>query len=301
MDRLEALQLFVRVVESGSFSKAARAQNIVQPTVSKAIAALEERLGAQLLHRTSRGLSLTTAGQDYYDATVRLLGELEEAEGRIGRGQVAPAGLVRVASSAALGRMYLVPRLPAFFERFPDVAVQFEISERHVNLIEDGIDVALRIGILADSGLVARRIGSARGVTVASPAYLERRGTPETPAELANHDCVAFVFHGSPRPWTFKGPAGPIVVAPKGKIRSNDAEHIRAGVRAGLGIGHNVSWLYARELASGELRRLLTGYEPDPLPIHAVCPEGRHIPNRVRVFIDFLAETCAADPDLRIQ
>src|ERR1700712_5456962 len=121
MDRLEALQLFVRVVESGSFSKAARAQNIVQPTVSKAIAALEERLGAQLLHRTSRGLNLTAAGQDYYDATVRLLGEFEEAEERIGRGQIAPAGLVRVASSAALGRMFLVPRLPAFFERFPDV------------------------------------------------------------------------------------------------------------------------------------------------------------------------------------
>jgi LysR family transcriptional regulator for bpeEF and oprC len=197
--------------------------------------------------------------------------------------------------------MYLVPRLPAFFERFPDVSIGFDISERHVNLIEDGIDVALRIGYLADSALVARRIGSARGVTVASPAYLERRGTPETPADLADHDCVAFVFHGSPRPWSFKGPAGPIVVAPKGNIQSNDAEHVRAAVRAGLGVGHNVSWLYARELASGELCPLLPDYEPDPLPIHAVCPEGRHIPNRVRVFIEFLAEICAADPDLRIR
>jgi LysR family transcriptional regulator, regulator for bpeEF and oprC len=301
MDRLATLQLFVRVVETGSFSKAARAQGIVQPTVSKQIAALEDRLRAQLLNRTSRGLSLTAAGQDLYESAVRLLGEFDEAEARIGRGQIAPAGLVRVATSAGLGRMYLVPKLPAFFDRFPGVAVDLNVSERHVSLIEDGIDVALRIGQLADSTLVARRIGSTVAATVATPAYLARAGEPKTPADLAQHDCIGFVFQGEPQAWGFTGPAGPITIEPKGKVRSNDAEHIRAAVLAGIGIGHNTSWLYASDLASGKVRRLLTEYAPNPYPIHAVCPGGRRIPGRVRVFIDFLAEICAADPHLRIR
>jgi LysR family transcriptional regulator for bpeEF and oprC len=301
MDRLAVLQLFVRVVETGSFSKAARAQGIVQPTVSKQIAALEERLRAQLLHRTSRGLSLTAAGQDFYESAVRLLGEFEEAEARVGRGQTSPVGRVRVATSAGLGRMYLVPMLPAFFDRYPDVIVDLNVSERHVSLVEDGIDVALRIGQLADSTLVARRIGSTVAVTVATSAYLARFGEPQTPADLVHHDCVAFLFQGEPQAWSFNGPAGPISIEPKGKVRSNDAEHIRAAVRAGIGIGHNTSWLYASDLASGKMKRLLANYAPNPYPIHAVCPGGRRIPGRVRVFIDFLAEICAADPHLRIR
>lgn len=301
MDRLETLQLFVRVVESGSFSKAARIQGVVQPTVSKQIAALEERLQAQLLRRTPRGLSLTAAGQDYYESALRLLDEFEAAEARIGHGQIAPAGLVRIASSAALGRLYLIPRLGEFLQRFPEVSVEFDISERHVNLVEDGIDVALRIGNLADSSLMARRIGTVTSATVATPEYLARAGEPKTPADLAGHDCVSFVFHRSLLPWVFKGPGGPIVMEPKSRVRSNDAEHIRAAVLAGVGIGHNPSWLYAAELTSGALKQVLTGYLPDPAPIHAVWPNGRHLPNRVRVFIEFLAEICAANPHLRIR
>jgi LysR family transcriptional regulator for bpeEF and oprC len=301
MDRLEALKLFVRVVESGSFSKAASAQGVGQPAVSKQIAALEEHLGAQLLNRTTRGLSLTAAGQDYYESAVRLIEQFEEAEARIGRRQAAPSGLVRVASSALLGRRYLMPRLPAFFARYPEVSVEFDITERHVNLIEDGVDVALRIGILSDSSLMARRIGDAEALTVATPDYLARRGEPARAADLADHDCIAFMFQGGVRPWRFAGPAGPIVVEPKGPVRSNDAEHIRAAVLAGLGIGHNAGWLYDRELASGALRRVLTDYPPERFPIHAVTPGGRRTPSRVRVFIDFLAEVCAAEPSLRIR
>lgn len=299
MDRLSTMRLFVRVAEMGGFSRAARAEGVSQPTVSKQIAALEERLGAQLLNRSSRGLGLTPAGQDFYETAVRLLSELDEAEARIGRGQTAPSGLVRLATSPAIGRMYVVPRLPEFLDRHPGVSVRLDVSERHVNLIEDGVDVALRIGQLSDFALIARRIGSSAPTTVASPAYLERRGEPMLPADLVNHDCIAFVFQGAPAAWPFNGPAGPISIAPSGRLQTNDAEHLRAAVLAGVGIGHNASWLYAAEIRSGAVRPLLTSFAPNPYLIHAVCPAGRRIPGRVRVFIDFLAEICAADPHLR--
>jgi len=301
MDRLDVMQLFVRVADSGSFSKAARAAGIVQPTVSKQIAALETRLGAQLLRRTSRGLSLTSAGQDFYESAVRLLAELEAAESRIGHGQVAPSGRVRVALSPALGRMYVVPHLPEFFARFPDVSVDFDISERHVNLTEEGIDVAIRIGRLADSALSSRRIGSVEAVTVASPAYLARHGEPATLSDLERHACVTFMFHGAPYTWQFEGPSGPVAFEPKGPVRTNDAEHIRAAVIAGLGIGHAASWLFAKELASGALKPILNGSAPALYPIHAVFPGGRCVPSKVKIFVEFMTRIFAADPTLKIR
>lgn len=258
MDRLDAIQIFIRVVETRSFSMAARAMGVAQPTVSKQVAALETHLGAQLLRRSSRGLTLTEAGQDFYESAVRLLSDLEAAEARIGRGQVSPSGHVRVALSAGFGRMFIVPRLPDFYARYPDISVDIDVSERHVNLLEEGIDVAIRIGNLRDSSLVARRIGSCAAVTIATPGYLARRGEPRVPSDLDRHDCVVFMFHGAQRPWQFKGPSGPLAVEPKGILRSNDAEHIRAGVLAGLGVGHNVSWLFAPEIASGAVQRIPT-------------------------------------------
>lgn len=301
MDRLDIMQLFVRIAETGSFSKAARAVGVGQPTASKQIAALEERLGAQLLQRTSRGLNLTDAGQAYYEVSVRLLGEIEAGESSVGRGQMSPSGVLRVALSAGFGRMYVVPRLPEFFARYPDLAVDLNVSERHVNLIEEGIDVAVRIGLLADSSLLARRIGSMEVVTVASPQYLEKFGEPLSPADLEHHKAVIFMFRGAARPWEFKGPAGNIIVQPKGRVRTNDAEHIRAAVRAGLGIAHNSGWLFARDIASGAVRSLLSDYAPDPYPIHAVYPGGRIIPVKVKVFVDFLAQIFAEEPSLRIR
>ncbi|MCE9651051.1 MAG: LysR family transcriptional regulator [Parvibaculum sp.] len=300
MDRLDVLQLFVRVADTGSFSKAARALGVGQPTVSKQIAGLEARLGAQLLRRTTRGLSVTEAGQDFYDAAVRLLGDFEAAESCVGRGQASPSGTIRVAISAGFGRMFVVPRLPEFFARFPGVSVDLDISERHVNLIEESIDVAIRIGRLSDSGLLARRIGSVETVTVASPDYLERCGEPKTPDDLAGHASVVFLFRGAPRAWDFRTPSGPLTVIPRGPVRVNDAEHIRAAVRAGLGIGHSPSWLFASDIASGAVTHLLRDFAPDPLPIHAISP-GRLIPGKVKVFIDFLAQVCAEEPTLRIR
>lgn len=300
MDRLDVMRLFARVAETASFSKAAKVEGLTQPTVSKQIAALEERLGAQLLRRTSRGLSLTEAGLDYHESCVRLLAELETAEARIGRTRVSPAGRIRVAVSPGFGRMHIVPRLGVFLARYPDIAVDFEISDRYVNLIEDGIDVAIRIGRLADSGLVARRIGSAEMVTIAAPGYLAEFGEPRTPQDLERHACVTFLFHGAPRAWEFKTPAGPFAFMPDGRFRSNEAEHVRAAVLAGLGISHNASWLYSDVLGTPGLKQILADYVPQPYPIHAITP-ARQMPHKVRVFVDFLADIFAGEPHLRLR
>jgi len=301
MDRLDVMWLFVRIAETGSFSRAAREAGVGQPTASKQIALLEERLGARLLQRTSRRLNLTDEGQAYYEASVRLLGEVDAAESAIGRGAISPAGVIRVALSAGFGRMYVVPRLPEFFARYPDLAVDVNVSERHVNLIEDGLDVAIRIGFLADSTLLARRIGSMGVVTVASPEYLRQFGEPKIPADLERHKAVVFTYGGVPRPWLFKGPAGVITLEPVGPIRTNDAEHIRAAVRAGIGVAHNSSWLFAPDIASGAVLPLLGDFAPNPYPIHAVYPGARIVPAKVKVFVDFLAQVFAQEPSLRIR
>ena len=270
MDRLEALQLFVRVVEAGSLTKAARALGVVQPTVSKQISLLEEWLGRAPAQSYR-------ARPERHGGRPGLLRIVRAPARGIRRGRRAhrtrsgsadrhdPGGVV-----AGIGRMYVLPKLPEFFARFPEVAVDFNVSERFISLIEDGIDVAVRIGHLSDSALVARRIGTMTVATVASPAYLERAGELRTPADLTRHDCIGFVHHGALTSWGFNGPAGPMTIEPKGQVRSNDAEHLRAAALSGLGISQSASWLYAPEIASGEVRQILTDYAPHDFPIHAV-------------------------------
>lgn len=301
MDRFASLQVFIRVVDRGSFTQAAHELGLGQPAVSKQVAALEARLGTQLLNRTSRGLHLTAAGQDFYDAAVRLLGELEEAETRVARGSTSPAGLVRVAVPPALGGMYIVPRLPAFFGRFPDVTVELSVGERRVDLVKEGFDLAFRVGRLGDSSLVARRIGSMRISTVATPGYLARHGTPADPAELRNHNLVTPLLRGATADWHFQGPEGPFSLEPSGNIRSNDAGDQRAAVLAGLGIGRGPTALFAADLRAGTVVGILDDFAPAPLPIHVVYASGRRVPGRLRVVIDFLAEICAAEPSLSLE
>ncbi len=298
MDRLDVMRLYVRVVETASFSQAARALKVGQPTVSKQVAGLEARLGAQLLRRTSRGLSLTDAGRSYYESAVRLLEDFEAAEQRVRQGQVAPSGPIRVATSAVLGRTQIMPRLPAFFARYPGITVETDISDRMVNLVERRIDVALRIGHLADSSLTARRIGRTDVAVLATPGYLARHGTPQAPEDLARFPCMAYTIDGQPRPWEF---AGAITFLPDGLVRSGDAEHIRAGVLAGIGLAQLPTWLFADELAAGTVVTVLDDFAPPPYPVSAVTPGGRLQPGRVRAFVDFLAEAFAADPDMRVR
>lgn len=295
------MRIFVRVVESGSFSAVARAAGVGQPAVSKQITALETHLGAQLLRRTSRSLSLTEAGQDFYESAVRLIGDLEAAESRVGRGQSAPSGLVRVTVAPVFGRLLVVPRLPAFFARYPGIAVETVVTDRSVNLVEEGIDLAIHNGPLVDSTAVVRRIAITPVITVASPAYLEAHGEPLAPAELDGHRCVIFAPQRAPRPWGFKGKFGEFEYQPHGRFRTNDADQIRAAVLNGLGLAHAPGWLFAREIASGQVRRVLCAYEPEPLPISAVHPAGRRLPANVRVLIDYLAGLFAEDPNLMLR
>lgn len=300
MDRLDAIGLFVRVVDNGSFSAVARTLGVGQPAVSKQIAALEAYLGAQLLQRTSRSLTLTEAGRDFYESAVRLVGDIEAAESRVGRGRIAPSGLVRATVAPVFGRLYVVPRLHEFFARYPEVAVELVVVDRLINLVEEGIDVAIHNGELSDSSLIATRIAQTQVITVATPAYLAAHGEPATPAELERHSCVIYAPQGAPRVWGFAGRFGAITHNPKGAFRSNDAEQIRAAVLADLGLAHTPSWLFDSELASGAVRPVLTDFEPAPLSISAVRPGGRFLATKVRVFIDFLAEIFAAQPGLAL-
>lgn len=300
VDKLDAMRMFVRVVESGSFSQAARDLNISQPTVSKQIAALEARLSTQLLARNSRSLAVTPAGQDYYEATVRILQDLDAIEERVVEGQSAPSGLVRVTLSPAFGRMFVIPRLLDFRAQFPDVAIEMEVSGRHVDLIEEGIDVAIRIGQLSDSALIARHIGDMRMITLASASYLARHGTPQTLDELHNHQRISYVYQGDITGWGFHLDGRLVTVEGGGAFRTNDAEHVRGAVLAGLGIAHHASWLFTDVLASGEVVQILDQHAPPSFPINAVTAAGRRMPSRVRQFVNFLAAICAQEPELRI-
>ena len=300
MDQLEAIRMFVRVVDSGSFSAVAREAGVGQPAVSKQIAALEARLGAQLLRRTSRSLSVTEAGQDFYESAVRVVDDLETAVSRIGRGQTAPSGLIRVTVAPVFGRLHVLPSLGEFFARFPHIVVEVVVTDRAVDLVQEGIDVAIHNGPLTDSTVVARTIAATPVVTVATPEYLKRHGEPKSPGGLDGHECITFVSGGAARPWRFKAKFGEIVHQPKGRLRTNDAEQIRAAVLAGLGVAHTPGWLFTREIASGDVRRMLRKYERDPLAISAVHPGGRRLATKVRVFIDFLVEVFAAEPSLAL-
>jgi DNA-binding transcriptional LysR family regulator len=300
MDRLDAIGLFVRVVEAGSFSAVARTLGVGQPAVSKQIAALEIHLGAQLLQRTSRNVALTEAGRDFYESAVRLLSDVEAAESRVGRGRIAPSGLVRATVAPVFGRLYVVPRLHQFFARYPEVAVELVVSDRPVNLVEEGIDVGIHNGELSDSSLIVRKIAQTPVITVATPAYLAAHGEPATPAELERHACVIYAPRGAPRIWGFTGRFGPLTYQPRGAFRTNDAEQIRAAVLAGLGLAHTPGWLFAAEIASGAVSPVLTAFAPPALSISAVRPGGRFLASKVRVFIDFLTEIFAEEPSLAL-
>jgi LysR family transcriptional regulator for bpeEF and oprC len=300
VDKLDAMRIYVRVVESGSFSQAARDLDVSQPTVSKQIAALEARLGTQLIARSSRTVAVTPAGQDYYEATVRILDDLDDVEEKIVEGQSTPAGLVRVTLAPALGRMFVIPRLREFRDRFPEVTIEMEVSGRHADLIEEGIDVAIRIGRLSDSALVARRIGAMRMVTLASAGYLATHGTPQSLDELRPHQRIGYVYQGDVVGWGFQVEGQLVTFDSGGAFRTNDAEHVRAAVLAGLGIAHHASWLFTDVLATGAVVRILEQHAPPSFPIHAVTAAGRRMPSRVRHFIDFLAAMFAEQATLRL-
>ncbi|SEP62048.1 transcriptional regulator, LysR family [Devosia sp. YR412] len=294
MDRLSALQLFVRVVDSGSFSQAARDLGVGQPTVSKQIAALEERLGAQLLSRTTRGLRPTASGLDFYDAAQRVLRDLAEAEGSVSSGNEQTSGMVRVAVPPMLASLLIVPRLLDFYARFPAISIELVVSERHSDLVQEGIDLAVRIGRMSNSGLVARKIGSLDFATVVSPDYLATNGVPRTPEDLHRHHLIAHRYLGASVSWTF-GDDDEHAITPTGRFSSNNPADMVVAVVAGLGIAQGPRRLFEAEIGSARLVEILADRRSPARPIYAVHAVDR-VPRRARIVSDFIASCLESTP-----
>lgn len=292
MDRIEAMQVFVRVVEKGSFSSVAKERGLGQPAISKQIAALEDELGTELIHRNSRSIVTTDAGRDFYESALRILDDFENATSRIGRGQTSPKGLLRVTVPPTFARLHMVSKLPAFFAAFPDIAIEMGASESPSTILVDGFDLAIHSGSLPDSTLVARRFAQTLNILVATPQYLTRHGAPESPDGIDRFPAVVFVERGSVRPWSFgSGPERKRVI-PRGPFRTSDMEQMRMGVLENMGIAPAPAWLFAAELREGTVLRLLTTFERTE-PILAVRPSSRRLSTKVRVFIEHLEKTFA--------
>lgn len=294
-DLLTLFKTFLRVVETGSFTAVAAEFNTSQPTISRQIAALEERVGALLFQRTTRALAVTEDGRVLYEQARQTLDSVQQALGSVGRLRLAPTGLLRLACPVVFGRLHIVPRLPAFLARHPGVTIDLVMNDGFTDLVEEGIDLAIRIGAIVDPGLIARRIGLTRRVTVASPAYLAARGTPVVPADLAGHDCIVYARLATGNRWKFSGRDGPVSVSVSGRYRVNNSEGVREGVLAGLGIGVVPVWHFTDEIASGRLAVILADFEPKPLPTQAVYPSRRFLAPKVRAMIDFLAHEFELD------
>jgi DNA-binding transcriptional LysR family regulator len=298
MDTLTDVAVFVRVVERGSFTLAATDLDLSRAVVSKYLSRLEERLGARLLHRTTRRLSLTEAGAALFEASRGAIERIEEAEAAVAQLQSAPRGRLRVSAPMSFGILHLGPALAAFARAYPQVALDLRLDDRYVNLVEEGVDVAVRIGALHDSSLVARRVGASTALACASPAYLAEFGEPETPQDLAAHDCLLYAYLSTANVWRFTAPDGrEIPVAVSGKLRANNGIILTEAGVAGQGIIMMPSFYVAPLLRDGRLKRILARYRLPELGIHAVYPQRAHVPPKVRVFVDFLAQRFGRKPD----
>jgi DNA-binding transcriptional LysR family regulator len=292
VDKFDAMQIFVRVVEKGSFSAVAKEYGIGQPAVSKQISALEDNLGTELIRRTSRSIAMTEAGRDFYHSALRILDDFESATSRIGRGQVTRQGLIRVTVPPTFARLHMVSKLPAFFATYPDVAVEMAASGSPATILEDGFDLAIHSGDLPDSTLIARKFAQTKIILVTTPQYLIRHGAPESPDDLNRFQSVVLMERGSAQPWSFATGADAKRIVPKGVFRTSDIEQMRMGVLEHLGIAQAPAWLFAAELREGTVLRLLTPFERT-VPILAVRPASRRVSAKVRVFIEHLEKTFA--------
>jgi LysR family transcriptional regulator for bpeEF and oprC len=288
MDRLDAIRLFVRLVERGSFSAVGREEGIGQPAVSKQISALERHLGAQLVLRTSRRIAITDAGQTFYEAAKQWVDDADALVSLVGERQHSPRGIVRINTAPAHGRLRITPLLPAFFRQYPDVSIDVSVSEDSVDLVGEGLDLAIRHGRLVDSALTAKQLGETDFVLLASQAYLAENKRPARLADLDKHRCVVFTKGRESYPWMFKTNKETIAYVPRGAMTTGDAEHMRAAILCGLGIAYVPYWLMAAEIRSGAVQVLLPTLRTERIPVHLVFATGRRMPMRVRVFVDYL-------------
>lgn len=298
LDRLTGMQVFSRVAALGSFSAAARALGLSQTMATKHVAAIEDRLGVKLLHRTTRRLSLTEPGRRYLDAAERILAELEEAEAIAAAERVEARGTLRVNAPVGFGVREIAPLMPDFARRHPALTVELGLNDRFVDLVEEGWDLAVRIGALANSTMVARRLAPCRTVLCAAPAYLAARGTPRTVADLADHNCLGYTLSrdvGVDR-WAF-GRDGAVVVPVTGNLRANNGAALAAAAVAGQGLSYQPTFYVAEQLRSGRLVAVTLDHPTVELDgIFAVYPSDRRPPAKVRAWIDFLLERLGPEP-----
>jgi DNA-binding transcriptional LysR family regulator len=294
MDRWQAMKVFVKVAETKGFAEAARLLHMSPPAVTRAVAALEETIGARLLVRTTRSVTLTDAGTRFFEDCSRILADLAEAEASAAGSYARPSGVLTLTASVMFGQRYVLPIVTDYLAEYPQVSVRTLFVDRVVNIVDEGVDVAVRIGHLPNSGFSALKVGSVRRVVCGAPSYFAKHGAPATPADLANHAIISATSAWASTEWRFGQDDKSIVhVYPRLYCNTNDAA-LQAAI-GGFGLTRLLSYQVAPSLLSGELQTVLSAYEEHPLPIHIVHPEGRHAPAKVRTFIDFAASRLRAD------
>lgn len=298
-DQLALYRTFVRCVEASSFSAVAAELNTSQPTISRQVAALEDHLGCLLFQRTTRALTLTDDGRTFYELALAALDAVEQAEAAVGRRRGRVTGRLRLACAGVFGRLHVIPRLAAFMARHPEIEIDLVMQDRTTDLVEEGVDLALRVGESRDAGLMSRRIGLSRRVLVATPGYLAAHGTPRHPRDLAEHRCILYFGLNAGPIWSFASADGPIQVTIDGSFRVDNTEGVRAAALGGLGIAYVPVWHFMDgEIEGGRLQVVLSNFEPTPAPIAAVWPSRRHLAPKVRAAIEFFAAEFHLDPKL---
>lgn len=303
MNKLLAMEVFVQVVDAGGFSRAADNMQLPKATVSTLLQALEKELAVKLLHRTTRQVSVTSDGASYYERCLRILSDVREAEDSLSRNRANPSGRLRVDASSGVANEIIIPALPDFFARYPDIVLELGCGDRQVDLIEEGIDCAIRGGTLPDSGLIARRIGVLHFVTCAAPAYLDLHGRPTHPNDLAAHRCVNYFSSktGKIHDWDFSRGEERIQIATPTSLALNDSTaYIGAGL-AGLGIMQMASFSIEPYVTAGQLELLLEDWISTPLPVNVVYPQNRHLSAKVRVFVEWVADLFLTHPRIQIK
>ena len=297
MDSLSDIAVFVRVVECGSFTAAAERLDISKSVVSKYVTRLEDQLGARLLNRTTRRLSLTEVGRVFYERSRVGLADIEDAQAEVSRLQSEPRGTLRINAPMSFGILHIAPALPEFQELYPDVTVDMNLDDRKVDVIGGGFDVSVRISELPDSSLVARRLGPCRHAIVAAPAYLERCGTPRTPEELLDHNIITYRYQESSLEWHFQAPDNKTTsVTVSGSMKMNNSLALREALLEGAGITRTPTFVVGKDIQEGRLVPVLRDYEIFEVTIFLVYPQRRHLSPKVRAFVDFMAKRVTETP-----
>ena len=303
MNKLQAMEVFVQVVDAGGFTRAAENMQMPKATVSTLVQALEQALAVKLLHRTTRQVSVTADGAAYYERCLRILSDVREAEESLSRNRANPSGRLRVDTTTGVANDIIIPALGDFFHRYPDIRLDLGCSDRPVDLIEEGVDCAIRGGALPDSALIARRIGVLEFITCATPAYIARNGRPTHPRDLVDHHCINYFASktGKTYDWDFVRDEETVVMALPACLALNDGtSYLAAGLQS-LGIMQVASYMADGLIAAGQVELLLEDWRSVPIPINIVYPQNRHLSAKVRVFVEWVAELFAAHPRLQLK